>query len=103
MIQAKDCSSITNLFTRVAHHLNCFIIYITQNYFSSSHEEITRCRNAQYIVLFKNPANASQIRTIGHKMYPSEPRFLTSVYTNAVNDAHGYLLLDLRQGTPKIL
>jgi hypothetical protein len=103
MMEAKDSSAITNLFTKVTHHLNCFVIYITQNYFTSTCEDVTRRRNVQYVVLFKNPADVSQIRTIGQKMFPTEPRFLTSTYTNAVSRPHGYLLLDLRQETPDIL
>ena len=47
MAEGKDNIALTNLFTRVTHHQNCFVIYITQNYFTSSHEEITWCRNVQ--------------------------------------------------------
>ena len=103
MVEGKDNIALTNLFTWVTPHQNCFVIYITQNYFTSSHEEITWHRNVQYVVLFKNPADVLQIRTIGIKMFPSEHRFLTSAYTNAVTSPYGYLLLDLRQEMPDIL
>jgi hypothetical protein len=103
MEEAKDSLAITNLFTKVAHHKNVFIIFITQNFFNHSKNEITRRRNCQYVVFFKNPADASQVRIIGSKMFPDNPNFLPRVYRDAVSKAHGYLLLDLRQETPDIL
>jgi len=99
MDEAKGNCHVTNLFTKISHHRNCFVIYITQNYFAQSGDEITRRRNSQYVVLFKNPADASQIRTVANKMFPESPYFLTKTYKNAVSRAHGYLLLDLRQET----
>ena len=71
MCEAKDCGLVTSLFTKIAHHRNTFIIYITQNFYAQSKEEVTRCRNCQYIVLFKNPADVRQIQFIGTQMYPT--------------------------------
>ena len=44
MCEAKDCCLVTSLFTKIAHHRNTFIIYITQNFYAQSKEEVTRCR-----------------------------------------------------------
>ena len=59
MEESKNNSHVTNLFTKVSHHISTFIIYISQNYFSQSKDEITRRRNCQYIVLFKNHADVT--------------------------------------------
>jgi vacuolar-type H+-ATPase subunit F/Vma7 len=99
MQEAKDSLHITNLFTKITHHRNCFVIFITQNYFSQSSNEITRRRNCQYVVLFKNPADTSQIHLIASKMFPDNRHFLSKSFKDAVSRSHGYLLLDLRQET----
>ena len=104
MQEVKECKAITSLFTKLAHHRNAFIIYITQNFFNQSKEELTRRRNCQYIVLFKNPADVRQIRTIGSQMFPERSKLLPAIYKDAVSSRpHGYMLLDLRQETPEIL
>ena len=104
MNEAKDNIAVTNLFTRVTHHKNVFVIFITQNFFTQCKEGISRRRNCQYIVLFKNPADSTEIRTISNKMYPGNPKFLIRAYKDATSrHAYGYLLLDLRQETPEAL
>ena len=42
MDEAKQSSHVTALFTKVSHHKNVFIIYITQNLYNLSKEEVTR-------------------------------------------------------------
>ena len=99
MEEAKGSLAVTNLFTKVTHHRNVFAIYITQNYFSQSKDQVTRRRNCQYVTLFKNPADISQVRVIASKMFPENNKFLAKTYKDAVSKAHGYILLDLRQET----
>ena len=103
MSESKDDVAISNLFTKITHHYNVFAIYITQNFFEQCNENRIQRRNCQYVVLFKNPADMSIIRTIGSKMFPDKPGYLTSSYNDAVKYAHGYLLLDLRQETDDCL
>ena len=100
MNEVKDNTSVTNLFTRVTHHKNVFVIFITQNFFTQCKEGIARRRNCQYIVLFKNPADSTEIRTISLKMFPNSPKFLLRAYKDATTrHPHGYVMLDLRQET----
>ena len=103
MTESMNSPAVTNLFTRTAHHKNCFVIYITQNFFSQSKDCIIRRRNCQYLVLFKNPADCTFIRSIGQKMFPCNPQFLTNAYSDAVKRPHGYLFLDMRQETNDLL
>ena len=45
---------VTKLFTRVSHHTNTSLIYITQNIFHPSKETRTITLNVQYMIFFKN-------------------------------------------------
>ena len=100
MNEAKDHVGVTELFTKLVHHKNLFVINITQNFFMNSRETRTRRLNTQYVVMFKNPCDVTQIHTIGNQMYPGDSRFLVDVNRKATKHAHGYLFLDVRQETP---
>src|SRR6266853_3272453 len=100
MNEAKDHVGVTKLFTKLVHHRNLFVINITQNFFMNSRETRTRRLNTQYVVMFKNPCDVTQIYTIGNQMYPGDSRFLVDVNRKATKHAHGYLFLDVRQETP---
>ena len=52
--------------------------------------------NTHYMVMFKNPRDATQIRTLACQMYPEKPRFLTDAYRDATSMPYGYLLVNLR-------
>lgn len=99
MQEAKDHAGVTNLFTKLVHHNNLFVINITQNFFLRSNDTRTRRLNSQYLVLFKNPSDATQIAVIGRQMYPHHPTFLSHVYNSATKHPHGYIFIDLRQET----
>lgn len=104
MQEAKESTQVSKLFTEGSHHKKLFVIYISQNFYQCSKQEVTRRRNCQYVVLFKNPADSRQIRTIGEQMFPETARLLPEVYRDAVRGkAHGYLFIDLRQETPEFL
>ena len=100
MNEAKDHPGVTNLFTKLVHHKNLFVINITQNFFLRSNDTRTRRLNSQYMVLFKNPSDATQIAVIGRQMYPRNPNFLSEVYSKATKRPYGNIFIDLRQQTP---
>ena len=50
MNEAKDHAGVTNLFTKLVHHKNLFVINITQNFFLNSKETRIRRLNTQFIV-----------------------------------------------------
>lgn len=104
MMEAENSKVVSNLFTRLVHHRPCTVISITQNLYSGGKENRTRSLNAQYIVLFKSPRDASQIECLGRQMYPGKKGFLTEAYKDAVSlRPHSYLLLDLCQNSPEEL
>ena len=95
--------SVTRLFTKGSHHQNMSVMYIVQNLFAKSKEQRTISLNAHYLVIFKNPRDVSQIIHLGKQMFPGQPEYIREAFKSATAEAHGYLLLDLRQGTPDTL
>ena len=59
--------------------------------------------NAHYLVIFKNPRDASQITHLAKQMYPGHVQFLQEVFRDATSEAYGYLFIDLKQETPEHL
>lgn len=101
MDESKDHAGVTALFTKLVHHKNLFVINITQNVFANSRETRTRRLNTQYVAMFKNPSDVTQIHMIGRQMFPGKPKFLAEVNAKATKRPHSYLMLDLRQETPE--
>ena len=65
MQESANDTSITNLFTIVAHHRNCFI---TQNMYHQSLQNKTRNLNVHYLVFFKNVRDTTVIQTLARQM-----------------------------------
>ena len=103
MLESRSSTTVANMFARVAHHRQCFIIHITQNLFQQGAITRTQSLNAHYIVMFKNPRDRLQITYLARKMYPHLPNFLTMDFENATEVDHGYLLLDLGPTTKDML
>ena len=94
---------ITRLFTKVSHHRDMSVIHIVQNLFNKNKEQRTISLNSHYVVLFKNPRDASQITHLAKQMYPGQTRYMQEAYKSATSQPFGYLLVDLRQDTPENL
>ena len=91
---------VTQLFTKYSHHSNASVVYIIQNVFDKNKENRTISLNSHYLVLFKNPRDATQIVNLAKQMYPGQNRFLKEAYADATSRPYGYLLIDLKQNTP---
>ena len=66
-LMAEIDDRVTNLFTKKSHHPNTSVIYLVQNLFSKNKESRTISLNSQYMVIFKNPRDASQIANLAKK------------------------------------
>jgi hypothetical protein len=89
-------NAVTKFFTQGSHHRNLTVVYIVQNLFNQDASMRTISLNTHYMVLFKNPRDATQVRTLGQQMYPDNPRMLVEAYRDATSEPYGYLLLNLR-------
>jgi hypothetical protein len=63
--------NVCNLFTKLSHHRNVSVVFITQNLFHKNKFVRTMNLNTHYIVMFKNPRDASQVAILARQMYPA--------------------------------
>ena len=101
--ESKNNTLITSLFTRLVHHIPCVVFAITQNLFQASKEVRTRSLNANYIILFKNPRDRTQVATLARQMCAGNGSYLIQVFKDATKNPHCYLLIDLNQNTSENL
>jgi len=99
-LMSETDDRVTKLFTKGSHHRNISVMYIVQNLFGKNKEQRTISLNSHYLVVFKNPRDASQITHLAKQMYPGKLKYVQESFKDATSVPHGYLLLDLRQETP---
>ena len=93
---------VADLFTKGCHHWNVSVIYVTQNIYERSCKYFrTMSLNANYMVIFKNPRDMSQIQHLSRQIFPTKSRFLTNVYNQETQKPHSYILVDFKQKTPE--
>ena len=71
-----------------------------QNLFPKNKESRTISLNSQYIVVFKNPRDVSQM---AKQMYPGRVKFVQEAFADATSTPYGYILVDVEQDTPEDL
>jgi len=91
---------MVDLFQVVSHHSNVNIFFIAQNLFQDDKKYRNMRLNANYIVLFKNPANQKQATTFINQFSPLYSKQLLDVYNKITRRGYSYLLFDLHQDTP---
>ena len=94
---------VTDLLTKKSHHSNTSVIYLVQYLFTRNKESRTISLNTQYMVVFKNPRDASQITNLAKQMYPGRVKFVQEAFADATSTPYGYLMVDLKQDTPEDL
>ncbi len=99
MQEAGDEKQVVNLFTKGSHHRNLSVIMLMQNMFHRGKFVRTMSLNTHYMVLFKNPRDAGQIRVLAGQLFPGNTQYLVDAYKQATSRPHGYLLLDFKQDT----
>ena len=102
-LMAETDGRVTTLFTKKSHHSNTSVLYLVQNLFPKNKESRTISLNAQYMVVFKNPRDTSQITHLARQMYPGRVKFVQEAFKDATAVPYGYLLIDLKQDTPEDL
>ena len=102
-LMTETDKSVSNLFTKGSHHCNLSVLHLVQNVFDKNKHTRTISLNSHYLVIFKNPQDASQITHLAKQMYPGHVPFLQEVFLDASSEAYGYLLIDLKKETPEHL
>ena len=95
-LMSETDDSVTKIFTKISHHKSVSVLYLTQNLFFQGKQNRTISLNTHYMVLFKNPRDASQIAVLGKQMYPNKSKILVEAFRDATSVPYGYLLVDMR-------
>ena len=88
---------VAQLFTRVSHHKNVSVVYLTQNIFSNNKHNRTISLNTHHMILFKNVRDATQVHCLARQMFPKNSEAMMQGYKDATGKPYGYLLVDLTQ------
>jgi hypothetical protein len=87
---------VSNLFTKLSHHGNMSVVFITQNLFPKNKFVRTINLSTHCNVLFKNPRDAGQVPILARQMYPRKSQIVMEAYENATKEPQSYLLIDPR-------
>ena len=101
MAEAGKLEEMSNLFTKGSHHRNITVVYIVQNVFDKGKVHRTISLNSHYIVLFKNPRDQGQVRSLAQQVFPNQVKFFMSAFQDATQRHRGYLFLELHPLTPE--
>lgn len=93
--------TLSEIFTKRAHHQNFGVIFVTQNLFEKS-MRVAR-NNSQYIVLMRAPNAQLQIRNLGSQLFPGQLNYFLDAYRQSTIKPYGYLFLDLHAGSDPFL
>ena len=69
MDQAINSELVSDIYTKLSHHNNITIIFLTQNLFPKSKYMRNMYLNSSYIVLMKNPTEILQIVSLSKRLY----------------------------------
>ena len=58
---------VTKIFTKISHHRKVSVLYLTQNLFYKGQHTRTISLNANYLVLFKNVRDSTQVANLAKK------------------------------------
>lgn len=92
-------STNSKIFTKIAHHENCSILFLTQSLFVDNKHYRVMSRNATYIIVMKNPRDVAQIKNLSSQMGVDKD-LLVDAYKEATKKAYSYLFLDFHPTTP---
>lgn len=99
--EVADTKWLTGLFTKGSHHKNISVLLVSQNLFEKGLR--TPSLNCDYITLFKNPRDSSQVTHLAKQTHPKNVKFIQEAFADATAQPFSYLLLDLKIATPDFL
>ena len=96
LMSSDNLDIIARFFTVDGRHNNLSMIFTAQNMFVNNDHFRQISQNSDYLVLFKNPRNASTIRTLCQQMTPGKKDLLT-YYNKATTDPYSYFFVNVTQ------
>ena len=96
MINSKSLVTLAPLFTVDARHMNMSLVFLTQRMFVNDEYFCQISQNCDYFIIFKNPRNSAEIRTLAQQITPGSLH-LINIYIEATKDPFSYLFINLTQ------
>ena len=96
LINSKSIINIAPLFTVDGRHLKMSLIFLSQRMFVNNEHFRQISQNSDYFVVFKNPRNLSEIRTLAQQITPGSLQ-LMYIYREATKEPFSYLFINLTQ------
>ena len=96
MINSKSLATLAPLFTVDARHMNMSLVFLTQRMFVNDEYFRQISQNCDYFIIFKNPRNSAEIRTLAQQITPGSLH-LINIYIEATKDPFSYLFINLTQ------
>jgi hypothetical protein len=95
MEEASKSDEVEKLFTR-GRHLNISVIFLSQNLFHQGKHSRGMTLNTDYMVVFRNVRDVTQIATLARQMYKNKSEILIDAYEMATKKPYGNLVIELR-------
>ena len=99
MEESVNDSKIMNMFIVGSHHRNISVLFLMQNVYQKGHHTRTMSMNAQYMILFENPRDQTQIGILARQIFPSDWRRFLEYYKEETSAPYGNVILDLHPQT----
>ena len=82
-LMSETDERVTMIFTKIGHHRNVSVLYLTQNLFYKGKRTRTINLNAHYLVLFKNVRDSTQVANLARPMFPGKSQFMLEAFKDA--------------------
>jgi len=99
-LMCETNENVTKIFTKGCHHQNMSVVYIIQNLFHKGKEQRTISLNSNYLVVFKNARDLTQITHLAKQVSPGNTRVVHEAFKDATTQPFGYLFMDFKPTTP---
>ena len=99
MAESVNNSTLMGIFTERSHHQKISVILLMQNLYQQGKGSVSIQRNAQFLVLFKNPRDRSQIKVLAMQMFPEKWRKFLEKFEHETNKPRGKVILDFSSDT----
>jgi adenosyl cobinamide kinase/adenosyl cobinamide phosphate guanylyltransferase len=92
-----------DIVTVISHHYHTTVILLVQNLFQNGSIFRTMSLNVQYLVVFKNPRDQSQIGHLAKQFAPGKSKNIVKLFQDNTKKQYSYILFDFHQSTPEHL
>ena len=96
LINSNSLADIATLFTVDGRHMNMSMAFLTQRMFVNNEHFRQISQNCDYFIIFKNPRNGSEIKSLAQQLTPGSLE-LETIYGEATKDPFSYLFINLTQ------